>query len=319
VLEWGERALRLAEHLGSTRGQAEAFMHLGSAYSNLGDNVRAFELTSRSLDLYEQTQELPRLADAHNNLAIMSQALGRLAEAREHFEAAAEIKQAIGDVYHQGMIANNLGDMLKLQGNIDEAIAQFTQGLAIYERIGSLYMSGVLHMNLGATYLLRGDLEVAEDHLRRSVELFDQAGAEDFLPELDRYLAELHLGRDDLTKARLACEMSLANAARLEARTEEGMTRRTLGQILMQDGDYAGAWAELQRSLAILREAASPHETARTLVAQAALAPTLGRHADGQAALAEALPILHEVGAQRDIEEARTIAIRYGYRLGVSG
>jgi class 3 adenylate cyclase/tetratricopeptide (TPR) repeat protein len=315
TLEWGERALHLAEQLGSLRNQAEAFMQLGSAYSNLGDNTRAFELTSRSLQLYEQAQDLTRLADVRNNLAIIAQALGRMAEARAHFEAGAEIKQAIGDVYHQGMIANNLGDLLKLQGDLDEAIARFAEGLAIYERIGSLYMTGVLQMNLGATYLLRGDLDIAEGHLGRSAELFEQVGAEDFLPELERYLAALHLGRGDMAKARLACEMSLANATRLEARAEEGATRRTLGQILAQDGDPAGGWEELEHSLAILREAASPYEIARTLVAQAALAPALGRQADGQAALDEALPILGEIGAQRDLAEAREIAAQHGYTI----
>jgi class 3 adenylate cyclase/predicted ATPase len=315
TLEWGERALHMAEQLGSLRSQAEAFMQLGSAYGNLGDNTRAYELTSRSLQLYEQAQDLTRLADVRNNLAIMAQALGRMAEARAHFEASAEITQAMGDIYTQGMIANNLGDLLKLQGDLDEAIAQFAQGLAIYKRIGSLYMTGVLEMNLGATYLLRGDLDIAESHLGRSAELFGQVGAEDFLPELDRYLAALHLRRGDMARARLASEMSLANATRLEARAEEGATRRTLGQILAQDGDPTGGWAELEHSLTILREAASPYEIARTLLAQAGLAPVLGRHPAGQAALDEALPILSEIGAQRDIAEARDIAAQHGYSI----
>jgi tetratricopeptide (TPR) repeat protein len=238
-----------------------------------------------------------------------------MAEARAHFEASAEITQAMGDVYTQGMIANNLGDLLKLQGDLDEAIAQFAKGLAIYERIGSLYMTGVLQMNLGATYLLRGDLDIAEGHLGRSAKLFEQVGAEDFLPELERYLAALHLGRGDMARARLACEMSLANATRLEARAEEGATRRTLGQILARDGDLAGGWDELERSLTILREAASPYEIARTLLAQAVLAPALGRRDAGQAALDEALPILREIGAQRDSAEAHEIAARHGYAM----
>ncbi|HEX9369796.1 MAG TPA: tetratricopeptide repeat protein, partial [Roseiflexaceae bacterium] len=267
ALEWSARALSLAEARGSRRDQAHAMMLLAGTYRNMGDNTRAMELLSRCLPLYEQVQDLLGLADAHNDLANTYYELGRLAEARAHYEAGAEIKQAIGDVYGQAMIANNLGDLLKLQGHVDEAIVQFERSLAIFERLGSLYASGVLHMNLGATYLLRGDDAVAERHLRRAAELYDQAGAEDFLPELERYLAELHLRRGDLPKARLACELALANAARLEARAEEGMARRTLAQVLLRDGDVAGAWDELERSLAILRAAASAHEAARTLLA----------------------------------------------------
>jgi tetratricopeptide (TPR) repeat protein len=170
-------------------------------------------------------------------------------------------------------------------------------------------------MNLGATYIQRGDLKTAEERLRQSADLFNQVGAEDFLPELERYLAELHLLRDDLPKARLACELSLATALRLEARAEEGMTRRVLARIMAQDGDTDGAWEELDRSLAILREAAGPHEIARTLVAIAELAPSLNRRAQGQAAIAEALPALRDVGARHDLDQAITMAKRFHYNL----
>jgi tetratricopeptide (TPR) repeat protein len=315
ALEWGERALALAHALDSRRDQAHAFKLLGGAYLGQGDNLRALELLSRSLDLYQEVQDLDGLSYAHNDLANTYYELGRLAEARAHYEAGAEIKQAIGDVYGQAMIANNLGDVLKLQDHIDEAIEQYRRSLAIFERLGSLYASGVLHMNLGAIYLLRGDDVVAEGHLRRAAELYEQAGAEDFLPELERYLADLHLRRGDLPKARLACELALANAARLEARAEEGMARRTLAQIMTLDGDLAGAWDELERSLMILREAASAHEAARTLMAMAALAPDLGRHAEGQAAIAAALPALREVDARRDIDESTAIAQRHNYAV----
>jgi class 3 adenylate cyclase/tetratricopeptide (TPR) repeat protein len=313
ALEWGQRALHLAEQLGSPSDQAEAYMHSGNAYSTFGDNIHAYELYRQSLQLYEQVQDLDRLADAHNNMATTCYDLGKLVEARSHYEAGAKIKEAIGDIYGQALIANNLGNLLLLQGQLDDAIVQFSHGFDIFERLGSPYGMGVLQMNLGSTYLLRGEIATAERHLQRSADLFDQVGAEEFLPELDRYLAELHLRRGDLAKARLACELSLVNATRLEARTEEGASRRTLGQILAHGGDYAGAWEAMQHSLTILREATSPHQIARTLVALAEIAPELGRAAEGQAALAEALPILRDIGAQRDLDDALAVAARVGY------
>jgi len=313
ALEWGNRALLLAEQLGNIRDQAHALRLLGGTHRNMGDNYQALNLLSRCLPLYEQAQYLAGISDAHNDLANVCFELGRLTEARAHYETGAEIKQAIGDVYGQAMIANNLGNTLKLQDNVDEAIKQYQRSLAIFEQLGSLYATGVLHMNLGATYLQHGDLPSAEASLQRSAQLFNQAGAEDFLPELERYMAELHLRRSDLPKARLACELSLETALRLEARAEEGMTRRVLAQIMAHDGDLASAWEELARSLSILRESAGPHEIARTLVAIAALAPNLDRRAEGQAAIAEALPALRDVGARRDLDEAIAIAQRIDY------
>jgi class 3 adenylate cyclase/tetratricopeptide (TPR) repeat protein len=315
AVEWGERALRLTEQLGSQRDRANTLRRLGGTYRNMGENVRALEILTRCLEIYEQVQDLAGLADARNDLANVCFELGRLSEAREHYEAGAAIKHEIGDIYGQAMIANNLGNTLKLQDSVDEAIEQYQRSLAIFEQLGSLYATGVLHMNLGATYLQRGDLPSAEASLHHSAELFNQAGAEDFLPELERYMAELQLRRGDLPKARLACELSLETALRLEARAEEGMTRRVLAQIMAHDGDLTNAWEELGRSLAILREATGPHEIARTLVAIAALAPVLNRRAEGQAAIAEALPALRDVGARRDLDEAIAIAQSNHYAI----
>ncbi|MBK9712031.1 MAG: tetratricopeptide repeat protein [Kouleothrix sp.] len=315
AVEWGERALRLTEQLDSQRDRANTLRRLGGTYRNMGDNARALDLLSRCLEIYEQVHDLAGLADAHNDLANACYELGRLGEARAHYEAGAAIKEAIGDVYGQAMIANNLGGVLKLQDNVAEAITQYQRSLAIFERLGSPYGAGALHMNLGAVYLLQGDNAVVEGHLRRAAELFEQAGAEDFLPELERYIAQLHLRRGDLPRARLACELSLETALRLEARLEEGMTRRILAEIMASGGDSAGAWDELEHSLAILRDAGGPHEIARTLTAIAALAPQLGRRAAGQAAIAEALPALREVGARRDLAEARAVARRHNYTL----
>jgi class 3 adenylate cyclase/tetratricopeptide (TPR) repeat protein len=313
AIEWGERAMILAEALDSPRNQALALKRIGGTYRNMGENARALEILERCLTIYDQVQDLAGKADAHNDLANVCSQLGRLSEARRHYEAGAEIKAAIGDIYGQAMIANNLGDVLKLQDDVDAAITQYQRSLAIFERLGSRYATGVLHMNLGASYLQRGDLKRAEERLRQSADLFNQVGAEDFLPELERYLAELHLLHNQLPKARLACELSLTTALRLEARAEEGVTRRLLARIMAQDGDTSGAWAELDHSLAILREAAGPHEIARTLLAIAALAPALSRHAAGQAAIAEALPALRDVGARHDLDQAIALAEQFHY------
>ena len=266
ALEWGERALPVAEQLDSLRDQAMAFKLIGGTYRNMGENTRA-------LDILEPLLAALRAGSgsgAAKPMPIMIWRMSATSWAGSPRRAnttrpAPRSKRRSAMSYGQAMIANNLGDVLKLQDDIDEAITQYQRSLAIFERLGSRYATGVLHMNLGATYIQRGDLKSAEERLRQSADLFNQVGAEDFLPELERYLAELHLLRDELPKARLACELSLATALRLEARAEEGMTRRILARIMAQDGDTGGAWEELDHSLAILREAAGPHEIARTL------------------------------------------------------
>lgn len=313
ALEWGERALARAEALASTRDQAHALKLLGGTHLGMGSNQRAYELLTRCLWLYNDANDLLGLADAHNDLANTCYELGSLDEARTNYEAGLGIKQAIGDVYGQAMIANNLGGVLKLIGELDQAIAQYQRSLGSFEQLGSLYATGVLHMNLGATYLLNAAIPQAEDHLQRSVMLFHQAGAEDFLPELERYLAKLQLQRGDLERAHLACELALATAIRLEARAEEGITRRVLGQVLMRGGDLVGCWDELMRSLTLVEEADNRYETAQTLMVIAMAATQFDQRVRGQAALDRAIVLLQALGARLDLHEAEALATQHGY------
>ena len=92
----------------------------------MGDNTHALELLVAASNSIKQAQDLAGLADAHNDLANVYFELGQPAEAREHYEAGAEIKQAIGDIYGQGMIANNLGNMLKSTGRCRRGDRQFS-------------------------------------------------------------------------------------------------------------------------------------------------------------------------------------------------
>lgn len=307
ALEWGQHALDMAIAIGSSISEAAALLLLGGTYRNIGDNQRAFELMSRSLERYQETAQLGRQADAYNNLANICYELGRLSEARRYYEAGAKIKQDIGDVYGEALIAGNLGEVFRLEGHIDQAIAQYGHALAIYKQLGSTYGTAVLHMNLGAAHLLRSDLISAEAHLKASATLFAQAAAEDFLPELERYQAELALQSGNIQEARSLCEQALLTAARLDARAEAGITRRLLAQICIAEQNLSAAWEELDRSLLMLREAESRHEIARTQLAIAELAGRLARPQLAGPALQEAIPILEELGASRDLEQARQI------------
>ncbi len=312
ALEWGQHALDMAIAIGSSISEAAALLLLGGTYRNIGDNQRAFELMSRSLERYQETSQLGRQADAYNNLANICYELGRLSEARHYYEAGAKIKQDIGDVYGEALLAGNLGEVFRLEGNIEQAIAQYEHALAIYKQLGSTYGSAVLHMNLGAAHLIRSNLSSAETHLQASAALFAQAGAEDFLPELERYQAEWQLQSGNIQQARQLCEQALLTAARQDARAEAGITRRLLAHICIAEHNLVDAWNELERSLLILREVESRHEVARTQLVIAELAPQFGQPEMAQQARQEAISILQELGVNYELEQSqqRALALR---------
>lgn len=319
AIEWGERALAAAEAAERTIEQAAAYKIIGTTSYNLGETTKALHLLHTALSLYEKASDLDGISYAHNDLAVIHHELVQFHDAQYHYEKGLEIKQMIGDIYGESLIRNNLGDLFKAQGDIDAAIRHYHEALTTFEGLNSVYASGVLCMNLGSSHVIQGDLDAASEYLQRSMDLFNQANAEDFLPELERYIAELHLAQGNVQEAHFACELSLATAQRLEARTEEGATRRILAKILAHNGQIEESWDEAQQSLAILREADSPQEMAKTLLVIAAIAPHAADVIIGQHALNEAVAILEHIGAQRDLDEAHSIATSNSYRISSNG
>lgn len=307
---WGERALTLGERHANPGDQAQALKLLGNLAVARGDTAAALDLLEAAVALYGQADDPDGLAFAFNDLATVLHDLGRLAEARAHYEEAARLKEELGEVYGQAMVAGNLGVLLADQGDLAGAIAQYGRAVAGFERIGSPYGAGLFRMNRGAALLRLGELDAAEAELDGAAATFAAIGSEEHGPELERLVAELALRRGRPEAAVLA-ERALTTAQRQEARLEEGITLRLLAEIQAGAGELAAAWAELERSLALLREAEAALEVARTQLARAALAHVLGRPDDGAAALAEALAAAEAVGAGAELAAARNLANVY--------
>lgn len=255
ALEWTQRALQVITGQESRNDLAHAYYALGGTYGKLGRTQDAIAAIEQSLRLYEESGNIAGQADAHNNLAnVLAVSAGRLQEATTHCQAAFELKEAIGDTHGQAILANNLGDLQRKLGAYDQAMHYFSLALEQFTRLGSDYGVAVLHMNMGATSLRQGAFAATHQQLEQSRRLFEQLGSEEFLPELYRVYAELALAEAQPDTALRWTEESLALAQRLNARTEEGETRRIRRQIWQALGQHDQARAELRLASMIFRD-----------------------------------------------------------------
>lgn len=165
-----------------------------------------------------------------------------------------EIKESIGDVYGQAILANNLGDLKRHMGDYEHAKHYFRIALEQFTLLGSDYGTAVLHMNLGAVSLNLGLLTEARSHLEQSKLLFEQTGTEEFLAELYRTYAELAHAEQSLDEALEWANQSLSLAQRLQARSDEGATRSVRSHVLKALGKQQEALSELRLAYAILEE-----------------------------------------------------------------
>ena len=184
----------------------------------------------------------------------------------------------------------------------------YRRALRALEQIGgSLWVMGVLNLNLGAAYVKHDERAVAFEHLERARDLFAQAKSRDLLPELHRRLAEAHQAQKELAEARREAETSLALAEELSMLGEQGLTRRTLGNIAAEDGRTDDAERDLQRAIHILTEVGDNYGRA---CAQLSLAEVCSHASDAarrSQLLGECIPVFDRLGAALEMARAQAL------------
>jgi tetratricopeptide (TPR) repeat protein len=313
AIEWCHKSLDLGAKVGGRDGQsvtAYAYSTLGLVYYRLGDLARTIELCRKSLEIYEQLEELLGAVRAHINVANAYLDRGEQGDwprGTEHYLRALEITRMIGDVHHQGIITLNLGSVYLDQGDLDQATRYYQQSLEMWQELGSTHMIAMLHNNMGTVALRRGEPDAALDLLQESLEMYQQIGSRQILPEIYRRQALAYLSQEKLDKSLDCAQRSLELVQEQELRLEEGATRRVLGQVYVAFQEMAQAEQELHESLHILEELHSRYEMGKTLFQLARLYRMQGDRARMEKNLQQAVAIFEDLGARLDLVQAREL------------
>lgn len=301
-----QQCLTLASQIQTREGEqvvARANYLLGLIYKDHGDLQRAIQYGRRSVEVYEGIDDIAGLSRAYNNLGTTYQAQGDWVHAGDAYQRSLEINREIGETQQQGFVTNNLGNLHLYRGEWDEAAAFYTESNTIWGRLGAALPDAVTLSNLAQVHIYRENWSEAHDCLTRSEAILTEIGADTYLPELERRWAELYLGTGALDEALDHIHRSIELAMVREARLEEGMSLRVLGEIRLAQGKGRFTEAILRQSLTILNALNSEYEAAKTIPVLVRAAPEQDQP-DVQAQLARAIETFERLGAQADLAEA---------------
>lgn len=310
VIAWRQKCLAVASQIKSREAQqvtARADYLLGNVYYRRGDLERAVQAYRKSAAIYRQIDDSVEQAKTYGNLGSAYTRQGDWGRASDAFHKSLAISREIGHVEQQGRVTNNLGNIYLYRGEWAEAAALYEQSNAIWKQLGAALPEAVTLSNLARVRIYQENWPEARACLSRSQAIFDEIGAQAFLADLERRWGRFYLKTGALDQALDHTRRSIELAMAQEARLEEGVSRRVLGQVHLARGERELAAAALRQSLQILTDLHSEYEAAKAMLSLARL--TL--EDDLPAARAQLEQVIHtfeRLGAQADLDAARALA-----------
>ncbi len=172
-------ALADSERFGFDWGQAVYSRHVGTAYSDLGENVKALEFLETALQLHRELDDLDgEIGLIESDLSMCLGHLCRFEDAEKMAQQAVETLASEEDVSCVASATNNLGIIQYELGDYESAKASFEKSIELHDSVGMHKDAGSALGNLASLHSETGDkpkaLELAGRSLANARKFDDQ-------------------------------------------------------------------------------------------------------------------------------------------------
>jgi len=283
---------------------AESLRRLGVVHHQRNERALARELCERSFRAATEMGDAVLAAEALNTLAGFDVESGSIESAREKFYRALELGKASPEL--RGRTEQNLGVLANIQGALAEALAHYQQSLLAFESTGDERGCAIAYHNLGMVSADRELWDDADRYFRRSFEIAEQIGEIHLqgLGLLNH--SEVHLARQHYDQARQNAETALGIFDQLGSTLDKADAYKVIGRVYRETGRHALAESRLRSAIdlavstgSILSEAEADRELA--LLYQA-----MGRNQEGLRLLNAAHRLFGRLEARVDLVDVST-------------
>jgi DNA-binding CsgD family transcriptional regulator len=199
-VEWGERALRLADELGDEAVTAHTLNHVGGSLIELGQRERGLAYMERSLEMANRLDLQFEALRAYNNLGDMLACLGEYQRAAGVLREGIALADRLGFGLFKGFLRHNLGETEMRMGHWEQAWELLDQAILAGEMGYPVARLSALP-NKGELLLRQGRLEEAQRTLEEELPLAEWGGEFQKLHGWLSTLARVHLARGNLDQA----------------------------------------------------------------------------------------------------------------------
>ena len=299
-----EAAVDAAEQDGERAALAEALRRLGVVHYHRDLPKLAVELCQRSQQTALDIGNPVLAAEALNALAGFDFEGGSIDAAREKFYRALELGGASAEL--RGRTEQNLGILANIQGALAQALAHYQRSLGAFESIADDRGCAIVYHNLGMVSADRELWDDADRYFRRSLEIAEATGDVHLqgLGLLNH--AEVHLARQRYDQARQNAEAALGIFDRLGSRLDKADAYKVIGRVYRETGRNALAESRLRSAVELAVSTGSILSEAEASRELALLYQSMGRNQEALRLLNTAHRLFGRLDARVDLVDVST-------------
>lgn len=298
AIESYEYAIGVAEQSGESEVLAEALRRLAIQRLHQDEVALARNLCRRSYEVALQIGDQRLTAEALNTLGGMELTTGSLAAARQAFLQALEFGAGNREV--RARVEQNLGILANVQGDLAEALSRYRRSLEAYHAAHDEHGCAIAYHNLGMVSADATDYEKADRYFRESRAIAERLGDLHLLALSLVNGAEVAVARQRYEEARQDAEEALSLFDRLGVRGARSDAYRVVGMVYRETGRPLLAERELRTAIDLAVASGSLLSQAEACRELALVFQSQARNQDTLRYLNEALRLFRRLNARLD-------------------
>ncbi|MCF8301747.1 MAG: sensor histidine kinase [Bacteroidales bacterium] len=165
------KAIRMCRRVSDTLLMARILNNIGLTHSRTGNYKEALDYSFSALEFFQYTRDSTGITSAQNNIGMFYASLKNFPKAVNYFKKAYKSYKRFGDTLRMGALLTNLGSVYHKMEENDKAFEYIEQSIRIKEQVKDYYGLGISYNEMGVLYLEKGETEKGLEYINKTINL----------------------------------------------------------------------------------------------------------------------------------------------------
>lgn len=189
AIDYGNKAIVLAEKINYPKSIGQAYNDLGIIYMDLNDYDKSIESYNKSLDIRKKINDQTGIGAVYLKMGIVYQKSSKFDKALEYAQKSLDVYTALKNDNGMASSLHNIAVANQGIGNVEAALKYELRSIEIREKMKDILGLSGSYLTVGNIYFLKKDMANAKLYFEKAEVLAHQIGNPEYLATIDHNLA----------------------------------------------------------------------------------------------------------------------------------